>query len=271
MNSRQDSIVPIHFGPPSDTLYGVVHLPQAAPARECAIVICPSMGHEYIQFHRALRVLAEKLCDAGFPVLRFDYYGCGDSTGDSEQGTIPRWLMDISSAIAEIQSRSSRPKVGLFGYRLGGALALMAAATNPEVHAVFLWDPVVDGKDYLRELEFMHQEMMHTSHVIPDPVGTDHASTERLGFPLSDLLISGLRGLDLTTIVRDPATRMFLAYTRSDVRTESLRRKLAITENCTWLAPRAGPLPWRWEENFAKSPVPYQTIQTLVQWASEAL
>jgi pimeloyl-ACP methyl ester carboxylesterase len=271
MNSRQDSIVPIHFGPPSETLYGVIHLPQAAPARECAIVICPSMGHEYIQFHRALRVLAEKLCDAGFPVLRFDYYGCGDSTGDSDQGTIPRWLTDISSAIAEVRSRSSRPKVGLFGYRLGGALAMMAAATDPEVHAVFLWDPVVAGKDYLRELEFMHQEMMHTSHVIPDPVGTDHASAERLGFPLSDSLISGLRGLDLTTIVRDPAARIFLACTRSDVRTEGLRRKLEITKNRTWLAPPAGPLPWRWEEDFAKTPVPYQAIQTLVQWASEAL
>jgi len=117
----------------------------------------------------------------------------------------------------------------------------------------------------------MHHEMMRTSHVIPDPVGTDQASTERLGFPLSDSLISGLRGLDLTAFGRDPAIRMFLACTRSDVRTESLRRKLEIRESRTRLTARAGPLPWRWEENFAKIPVPYQMIQTLVQWASEAL
>jgi len=50
--------------------------------------------------------VAIHLANVGFHVLRFDYYGCGDSSGDSEQGEIRQWLIDILTAL--VQSRKVR-------------------------------------------------------------------------------------------------------------------------------------------------------------------
>src|SRR5437773_7734152 len=75
-----EKVVPFYFGSPDKLLFGCYHEPSLERRRKCAVVVCQPVGHEYINSHRALRQLAARLCDAGFPVLRFDYYGCGDSS-----------------------------------------------------------------------------------------------------------------------------------------------------------------------------------------------
>ena len=52
------------------------------------MVLCYPGGQEYIRSRRAFRQLAIRLSSAGFPVLRFDYHGCGDSSGDDDEGKI---------------------------------------------------------------------------------------------------------------------------------------------------------------------------------------
>ena len=66
------------------------------------IVLCYPMAHEYMYVHRAFRQLANRLARTGFHVFRFDYYGFGDSAGESEESHIEQWIKDISEAIDEI-------------------------------------------------------------------------------------------------------------------------------------------------------------------------
>ena len=75
-------IEPFYFGTSSKPLFGCYHVPQSALRRDCGVLFCAPMGSEYVRFHRAYRQLADRLAKAGFPVLRFDFYGCGDSSGD---------------------------------------------------------------------------------------------------------------------------------------------------------------------------------------------
>ncbi len=82
-------------------------------ARTCAVVLCYPIGQEYIRSHRAIYQLAVRLSQAGFHVLRFDYFGCGDSEGDFEEGSLAQWTSDIHSAIAEIQERSGLTSICL--------------------------------------------------------------------------------------------------------------------------------------------------------------
>ena len=67
-------------------------------------VLCPPQGHEAIQFHRALRQLAVLLSDAGFPVLRFDQAGCGDSAGGDDAWQLARWRDDVRLAHQELKT-----------------------------------------------------------------------------------------------------------------------------------------------------------------------
>ncbi len=70
----------------------VTHWPQTRVSKTCGVVIAPAVGAEYFRSHWAVRRLADQLSRAGFPVLRFDYQGIGDSTGDvSQVGSLATW------------------------------------------------------------------------------------------------------------------------------------------------------------------------------------
>lgn len=158
------------------------------------VVICNPFGQEYLRSHRSLRELAGRLARAGFDVLRFDYYGCGDSAGESEQGTLEQWLLDISSAMAEVREASGSPELALVGLRLGGSLAAMAAEQRGDVARLVLWDAILDGAAYLRELHDAHQVWLH-DHAHRAGASAPGPLREALGFPLSPALSASIASL----------------------------------------------------------------------------
>ena len=72
---------PLYFGPASRPLFGWYHEPVAKVHRALSMVICPPLGHEYLNSHRSLRHLADRCAAAGVPTLRFDYDGTGTLPG----------------------------------------------------------------------------------------------------------------------------------------------------------------------------------------------
>ncbi len=153
-------VVAFYFGRQGRNLFGCFHEPLQRSIRRCAVLICQPIGHEYINSHRALRQLAARLAEAGFPVLRFDYYGCGDSSGHSEEGSISLWMEDISTALAELRTRAGLSKVYIVGLRLGGTLAAIAGTQSNDVEGLVLWDPVVNGKNHFQEMLSLQKEML---------------------------------------------------------------------------------------------------------------
>jgi pimeloyl-ACP methyl ester carboxylesterase len=143
---------PLYFGAADRALYGVYLPPKAKQARRSGVVLCYPMGQEYMRAHRAFRQLAMLLQRAGFHVLRFDYSGTGDSAGESDSGTMAQWAADIGTAIDELKDTAEVTRVSLVGLRLGAALAALAAAPRDDIDCVVLWDPIVRGDQYLREL-----------------------------------------------------------------------------------------------------------------------
>jgi uncharacterized protein len=142
---------PFFFGRSERPLYGCYHAPKA-DMRPAGAVICPPIGQEYMRTHRALRQLALQLNKGGAHALRFDYCGIGDSAGDNTDATLDAWLADIGSAIDELKDTAGLKQVSLVGIRLGASLAGLAAAGRTDIDAVVLWDPVVNGRDYVAEL-----------------------------------------------------------------------------------------------------------------------
>ena len=136
------------FGPADRQLFGCYH-----PARGVstgAVVICPSWGTEYQYAHRALRMLARRLAERGLHVLRFDYTGVGDSWGDTTDGDMDAWALDVGTAVTELRSMSQASTVDLVGLRIGAAVAASAATRLAHIRRVVLWDPVIDGRSWTR-------------------------------------------------------------------------------------------------------------------------
>ena len=82
MNATNLAKEPIYFGAPERPIFGFYHPPAGGRLRGTGILLCNPLGDDLIRAHRPYRHLAEELSVAGFPVLRFDLDGTGDSAGD---------------------------------------------------------------------------------------------------------------------------------------------------------------------------------------------
>ena len=101
---------PIWFGDPDRPLFGWFEAPEDGKA--CAgVVICPPLAVEGTTSKPGLRHLSTRLAAEGFAVLRFDYTGTGDSSGDDRQpGLVADWLASIRSAIRCLESSGMCPR-----------------------------------------------------------------------------------------------------------------------------------------------------------------
>ncbi len=260
---------PFHFGSSERSLFGVYHPSQASRQRSSGIVLCHATRDEYFLSHRAFRQLATRLARLGFPSLRFDYYGSGDSFGESHEGTVEQWKGDIARAIDELKGISGVARVSLIGLRLGATLAAMVASDRRDIgdlENVVLWDPVVFGSRYLDRLRARHQQFLHDRSQL-DGAGADADERDGvLGLPLTAELCADLVSIDLTALRGHPGHRVFMVVCERSPECEELIRHLK--EAGTDLVCEHIP-GWRiWEQDvlWSRELVPTGVIQRIASW-----
>jgi pimeloyl-ACP methyl ester carboxylesterase len=136
-------MTPFHFGSRQRRLFGYYEPAPANFSRVRAVLLCHPMDNEHVFAYRTMRQLAARLVRAGFHVLRFDYFGTGDSYGDPGEGDLAGWCGDIETAIEELKEITGATKVNLAGLRLGANLSARVAADRPkEISKLILWEPL---------------------------------------------------------------------------------------------------------------------------------
>jgi exosortase A-associated hydrolase 2 len=141
---------PLFFGDDAEPLFGVVHQPDVATGSP--FVFCHPFGEEKLWAHRVFVSYARLLASAGHPVLRFDYRGNGDSSGEFSDSSLAGAIADVRSAIAEVRRQCQADSVHLLGLRLGATIAALVAAQERDVDRLVMWAPIVDGGAYMQEL-----------------------------------------------------------------------------------------------------------------------
>lgn len=78
--------------------------------------------------------LADRIAaELGWKVLVFTLRGCGDSGGDF---SLRGWVDDIGAAVGFLRAQQDVTGVWLAGFGTGGALAICAAAADPDIRGV---------------------------------------------------------------------------------------------------------------------------------------
>jgi hypothetical protein len=204
-----NSMTPIHFGTREKKLFGIYCPAAAKPVRPTGVVICPPVGVEYVQTYRALRQVGLYLSKAGFHVLRFDYFGTGDSWGDTIEASFPQWLADVSVAMDELKDISGVSECSLVGLRLGASLAMLSSAQRHDVRDIVLWDPVVRGQDYIDNLR-----VMTAGHTESNGPRRSLGVESLAGFHYTDQLLSDLADLNLESIDQCGARKVDLVVSQ---------------------------------------------------------
>ncbi|MBU6247813.1 MAG: alpha/beta hydrolase [Xanthomonadaceae bacterium] len=176
--------IPGYFGP-QGSLFGLMAEPAYPPST--AVLLCPPLGQDLIRSHRLYRQLAHMLVRRGLAVMRFDYYGSGDSFGDADQTTLARCVEDTLNAAGELRQRTRCRRLLAFGARLGGSIALQAHARQP-FDALMLCDPILDGPAHRAQLEALHAEMLADTRRFVRPRTAAEGAGQWLGFPHGEQL-----------------------------------------------------------------------------------
>ncbi len=224
-------------------LFGVKYLPfKPGPI---AFLMLQPIGTERNVIDALQINLARSLAANGISVLRFDYYGTGDSDGSFDEIDLETLMSDIDSAINQVTNIQGAARLGLFGLRFGGLLSAYYAEQHPKnVEYLILCAPVVDA------FRFINQELrqsISTQSVLFQKVilnrdqilqkinnnestvinGYDMANLN--GFPLSHGFMNSLKDINLTA--NQTAYRNNLCIIDIDKRVRAKSKDISLLED----------------------------------------
>lgn len=135
--------------------FGWLHEPPGGTGCDVAALICTAFSTDAAIGHCSLMRLADQLAAAGYPALRFDYPGTGDSLDgglDRGEGHWLAWKKSVHDAADWLRMATGARRVVLCGLRIGATLAALAGAERNDVAGLLLFEPVVTGKSFVRQL-----------------------------------------------------------------------------------------------------------------------
>ncbi|MDR1662378.1 MAG: hydrolase 2, exosortase A system-associated [Azoarcus sp.] len=235
------------------------------PVRGALVYIHP-FAEEMNKARRMAALQARAMASAGYTVLQIDLRGCGDSSDDFGDASWQDWVDDALLA-CDWLGRRAEAVLWLWGLRAGCLVAAEAARQNGAVGGLLFWQPVVSGKQYLRQF----LRLKSAGNMLS---GKDAGSAERLradlaqgvpveiaGYALAPELARGLEGAELAPPERavrvewlevaatedgglSPASTARLVQWRAQghaargaaVRGPSFWQTVEIAENPEWLA-----------------------------------
>ncbi|KRT78092.1 MAG: alpha/beta hydrolase [Armatimonadetes bacterium CSP1-3] len=128
---------PIAYTAAGEDIFGIV----TSPPRPHGIGVVLLSGGDFIPSTNRNRLyvrMARRLAAAGYHVLRFDYHGVGESTGDIQGYSSDRpFVHDVSGAVAWFE-RAGISEVVLVGNCFGSRTALAAAERVAGLKAIVL-------------------------------------------------------------------------------------------------------------------------------------
>ena len=142
-------------------LFGMLHRPLVNRSSGIAILLLSPGIKGRVAPHRMYVKIARRLCEAGFMVLRFDFYGLGDAEGELDEKlvadvyasvSIGRYVDDTIAAMDWLQREYRISKFVLSGLCGGAITGLFTGAQDPRVDAlVGIAIPVIQyGNDSMR-------------------------------------------------------------------------------------------------------------------------
>ena len=84
---------------------------------------------------RPVKNISRALTDNGFGVLRFDFTGLGESSGDFSETNFSSNLSDLSSIEKYLSQHYKKPSI-IIGHSLGGAAAIVAGSKMESMKAI---------------------------------------------------------------------------------------------------------------------------------------
>jgi alpha/beta superfamily hydrolase len=238
-------------------LFSILHH-AAGDSSERAVVVCAPLFDEKLWSHRVLVNFARHLAVSGVSVLRFDYYGDGESEGRFEDASVGTRLRDIHDAVDFCRRETKASEIFLLGLGYGATLALRATLEkdqNASVAGVVAWAPVIDGERYLNDILrahlsaqlIVHRRVIHDREALVGQIMADQ-SVNIEGYEICRPLFAEIVEANVLELLRGARTPVLVQQIGPAERVDSQYLPLA---------------------ELAGSPVQFEVVQELKFWTQQ--
>ncbi len=135
-------------------IQGIVLEPEAdSPVP--TVLMLHGFGSQKDEVGNMYQRLAAALGNQGIASLRIDFRGWGESGGKMEESSVQTQVDDAATAYAYLKNLSwvDPARIGIVGFSLGGGIAVVSAAQQPEWYASMVtWSSVGDFKPDFMDL-----------------------------------------------------------------------------------------------------------------------
>jgi exosortase A-associated hydrolase 2 len=220
-------------------LFGILHEADASAARQnFAVVFCAALFEDKLWSHRVMVNFARYLASRGVSVLRFDYFGDGESEGRFDEASVTTRTADIADAVTFCRERTKIDRVYLLGLCYGATLALHASLREGTGAGVVAWAPVMDGGRYAAELlrthltaqMVLHRKIVHDREALVRQIMADETVNIE-GYEIGRALYTEMIGLDLMPLLRSATTPVLAMQIAPSERVDPAYHGLSTLQN----------------------------------------
>ena len=214
-------------------LFSILH---SAGQADRAVVVCAPLFDEKLWSHRVLVNFARFLAARGVPVLRFYYFGDGESDGRFEEASVSTRVNDIHDAVDFCRRETGAMRVHLLGLGYGATLALRATLErrHEAIAGVVAWAPVVDGERYLHDIlrahlsaqMLQHRKVIHDRQALVGQILADQ-SVNIEGYEIARPLFAEMVQANLPELLRHSAVPVLVQQIGPADRVEAQYQELA--------------------------------------------
>jgi len=212
---------------------GVLHLCEK---RAPAVITCHGLFSSK-QSDKFLQI-AESFSREGFAVARFDFGGCGESTGDIADTTVTRRLQELSAVMRYLSGHAKLSgKYGILGSSLGGYAGLLYAARHP-VAALSVWATPCDLLSISKnipqaDLHKLRQEFFSDARTYNLPAAVSGMRSVQVIQGRKDEIVPWRHAELIHQALHDPKELIFLPEADHSI-SQPQQRRQAIAHSLAW-------------------------------------
>jgi len=135
----------------SKVIYCVEYLPEDRTNKNYGVILCKPMWGERIRTHRIFTHLARMLSSEGFTVITFDYYGDGNSGGETKDLSYFSMVNDILSLYRYVDKKYQVNRFALIGLLVGANIAIDAEPKFHKLNKMILFEPLLNPIDRIKK------------------------------------------------------------------------------------------------------------------------
>ncbi|MCH6483724.1 amino acid adenylation domain-containing protein [Pseudoxanthomonas sp. LH2527] len=259
------------FGPEQRRLFGMRH--QRGRPSEVSVpgLLCVApLLQEGIMSQRALWTLCEAVASQQGMALRFDWFGSGDSAGDTSQLGLEGMQRDLQIAFEQVTTGALAPRT--LALRSACLPVLLAASAGAAPVDLVLWDPVVRGGPLVDRWRRQHQEQLKDVGRYITRRRRATAEDELLGFDVAPAFLKGLSELDFRTRPLPAGSRVHVVVWNVDADVQAFidaQQHAGVAVQITHLATDDRP-PWDDPMQFENQALPRRSVIQLATLLMEA-